>query len=108
MPKQKLESIGPPKILQFKPEIKEVVEVAPSPAFSIPAGHVGNVSQFMQGFNVHIRGGEICEFCEAVTNPWPSIAEQEEFSPEQVNLGPNYPAKVCRILKFLVKGLWLT
>lgn len=84
-PKQKIESIGPPKILKFKPEVKEVVEVeAPSPAFSIPSAPVNNVSQFMQGFNVHVKGGEICEFCEDMTKPWPTIAEQEEFSPDEV------------------------
>ena len=82
--KQRFESIGPPKILQFKPEVKEVPEIAASPAFSIPREAIENVSQFMQGFNVHVRGGEICEFCEDMTKPWPTILEQEEFGPEEV------------------------
>ena len=85
-PKPKVESIGPPKILQFKPEVKEVVELeAASPTFSIPAEPFENVSQFMHGFNVHVKGGDKCEFCEEITKPWPSISEQEEFSPEDVN-----------------------
>lgn len=84
-PQPKVESIGPPKILQFKPEIKEAIELeAPSPVFSIPTEPVESVSQFMHGFNVHVQGGDKCEFCEGITKPWPSIEEQNEFSPEEV------------------------
>ena len=83
--KPKIESIGPPKILQFKPEVKEVVEVIPpSPAFSIPNEPIGNVSVFMRGFNVHINGEEMCEFCERMTLPWPTVEEQENTNPEEV------------------------
>ena len=84
-PKPKIENIGPPKILQFKPEIKEVIEIeAPSPVFSIPNEPVENVDQFMHGFNVHVKGGNKCEFCGEITKPWPTIDEQEQFNPEEV------------------------
>ena len=84
-PKPKAETIGPPKILQFKPELKEAVEVeAPSPVFSIPTEPVDNISQFMHGFNVHVQGGDRCEFCEGITKAWPTIDEQQELSPEEV------------------------
>jgi hypothetical protein len=83
-PKPKVESIGPPKILQFKPEAKEPEPEIPSPTFSIPEGPHENVNQFMKSFNVHIVGGEKCEFCDQITKPWPSINEQETISPEEV------------------------
>ena len=77
-------SIGPPKILQYKPEVKNPEPEISSPTFSIPNDSIESVNQFMKGFNVYIKGGERCEFCDYTTKPWPSIADQEITSPEEV------------------------
>ena len=33
---------------------------------------------------MHINGEEMCEFCERMTLPWPTVEEQETTNPEEV------------------------
>lgn len=82
-----VEAIGPPKILQFNPEKikKEQLDREPSPSVSIESEPIENLGQFMKDFNVHLKGGEYCEFCGETTKPWPSIQQQEKSNPELVN-----------------------
>jgi len=84
-----VDSVGPPKILKYQPETKQVdipVVAPPSPAISIPYEPIEDLGQFMKDFNVHLNGGQPCEFCNDVTKPWPSISNQETMKPEQVNI----------------------
>lgn len=83
-----VESIGPPKILQFNPEIKknEIPPREDSPSLSIESDPIENLGQFMKDFNVHIKGGEYCEFCGEITKPWPSVQQQEKTNPELVKI----------------------
>lgn len=81
-----VESIGPPKILKFNPEFKknEIPARESSPSVSVESEPIENLGQFMKDFNVHLKGGEYCEFCGETTKPWPSIHQQEKSNPELV------------------------
>lgn len=79
-----VESVGPPKILKYLPETKKVDITPPSPTISIPYEPIEDLGQFMKDFNVHLNGGQPCEFCSEPTRPWPSIQSQETMNPDQV------------------------
>lgn len=81
-----IESVGPPKILQYQPESKQI-EVLPSTpsTISLESERIDDLGHFMQDFNVYINGGNNCEFCGNKTLPWPSISNQASTSPEEVS-----------------------
>ena len=79
-----VDSVGPPKILKYLPETKKVDITPPSPTISIPYEPIEDLGQFMKDFNVHLNGGQPCEFCSEATKPWPSISSQETMNPDQV------------------------
>jgi len=85
-PKQtpSIESVGPPKILQYQPETKKVELSPPSPTLSLESDPIEDLGQFMKDFNVYITGGQSCEFCGSTTKKWPSIQEQEKVNPAEV------------------------
>lgn len=77
-----IDSVGPPKILQYKAETK-INEVAFSPlsssSVSLQSEPVEDIGQLMKDFNVYIDGGHVCEFCGETTKPWPSLKSHEEI-----------------------------
>lgn len=79
-----VDSVGPPKILKYIPESKKVEVTPPSPTISIPYEPIEDLGQFMKDFNVHLNGGQSCEFCKEATKPWPSISSQEIMNPDEV------------------------
>jgi hypothetical protein len=75
-----IDSVGPPKILQYKAETKKLerLAAASSPSVSdLSSEPIEDLGQFMKDFNVYIGGGHTCEFCNEITKPWPSIEAQE-------------------------------
>lgn len=83
-----IDTVGPPKILQYQAETKKVELSAPSPSLSVESEPIENLGQFMKDFNVYIQGGNVCEFCGQMTKPWPSISDQENAKPDQVSFFP--------------------
>ena len=83
--KTKAEEIGPPKILQYKPE-KKVTKPAKSSGTPVVDSkpEIDDVASYMQTYNVSIEGGRTCEFCSKITKPWPTIKTQEEIEIYQV------------------------
>lgn len=83
-PTPTIESIGPPKILQFQPETKKPEIIPPSPTISVESEPIQDLGQFMRDFNIYIQGGNPCEFCNLTTKPWPNISSQEIVNPTEV------------------------
>ena len=83
VPTPSLKSIGPPTILKYQPESKKVELLVPTPGerYEEPPE---DVTQFFKDYNVYLNGGNICEFCDKNTLPWPSIQEQETEQPSSV------------------------
>jgi hypothetical protein len=88
-----IESVGPPKILQYIPEAKRTPAMkreakqsrsASSTSSSTSIEKVSDLGQFMKDFNVYIDGGNVCEFCGQPTKPWPTRQQQEDLSPSEV------------------------
>lgn len=77
-----LESVGPPKILQYIPESEKVELIPPDP--EAEASEMKNIDGYMKTLNVNIRGNNTCEFCGQLTKAWPSIQEQESRIPNEV------------------------
>jgi hypothetical protein len=50
----------------------------------IEINEIREIDTYMKAFNVHIKGNNRCEFCCALTLPWPSITDQEQVSPDAV------------------------
>ncbi|RNA43652.1 glutamate-rich 6-like [Brachionus plicatilis] len=100
-----VESIGPPKILQFNPEIKknEIPVSVPSPSVSVDSDPVENLGQFMKDFNVHLKGGEYCEFCGEITQPWPTIQQQEKSNPELLHCCNDYREFVEALIQYQIE-----
>lgn len=79
-----VQSVGPPNILKYQPETQKTEISPPSPPISVPFEPIDDLGQFMKDFNVHLNGGQPCEFCSEITKPWPSISSQEIMNPEEV------------------------
>ena len=79
-----IESIGPPKILQYKPETKKIEITAPSPSLSLDSDPIENLGMFLRDFNVYTEGGQTCEFCGKRTREWPTIHSQDHKSPDEL------------------------
>jgi hypothetical protein len=79
-----LNSVGPPKILQFRPENKtndiEILEF--NKENFEPSDN--NFVLFLNDFNFIKTGGQKCEFCGNTSKPWPSLNEQKILKPEEV------------------------
>lgn len=80
-----IDAVGPPKILQYKPETTKKVPDArsvssSSSTMSIDSETMKDMNGFMTDFNVYINGEHECEFCGAQTKPWPTIKDQENCS----------------------------
>lgn len=88
-----IDSVGPPKILQYKAETKrlDVLDNRSDSSVSVQSQSVGDLGQFMMDFNVFIDGGNVCEFCGATTKPWPSIRDQENMA----NINEVFKRFVC-------------
>ncbi|RNA45233.1 glutamate-rich 6-like [Brachionus plicatilis] len=82
-----VESIGPPKILQFNPEAKQS-EIPPREPSQI---------------QLRTFGGEYCEFCGEVTKAWPSIHQQERLNPELLHCCNDYREFVEALIQYQIE-----
>lgn len=98
-----VESVGPPKILQFQPETKKFEITAPSPPLSLESEPIEDLGQFMKDFNVYISGGQTCEFCGHITKPWPTIANQENNNPESLHCCNDYQEFVEGLIQYQIE-----
>ncbi|CAF0985488.1 unnamed protein product [Brachionus calyciflorus] len=100
-----VESVGPPKLLQFNSEIKksDTKIREPSPPLSIESEPIGHVGQFMQDFNVQLKGGQKCEFCGEITKPWPDINKQELNNPETLHCCNDYQEFVEALIQYQIE-----
>ncbi len=80
-----LESIGPPKILQYMPESSKG-KMTPTIVDSEKTEKTekSDINTYMQSFNVNINGNAKCEFCGQLTMAWPSLEDQERKFPDDV------------------------
>lgn len=81
-----LESIGPPKILQYVPESRKE-QATPSQlekADTDKSDARSDINAYMQSFNINIKGNAKCEFCNNLTLAWPSLDDQERKFPDDV------------------------
>ena len=95
-----IESIGPPKILQYKAETKKIEVTAPSPSLSLDSERIDDLGMFLKDFNIYINGGQACEFCGRKTKPWPSIDYQDMKSPEELYCCNDYQEFVEGLLEY--------
>ena len=79
-----LDSIGPPKILQYIPESRKV-ELTPRDSDIQKSEIREDINAYMQSFNININGKTKCEFCNNLTLPWPTLEEQQKKYPDEVN-----------------------
>lgn len=77
-----IESVGPPKILQFHPESKKKEFFVPDPTDDYEP--IEDIHMFFKDFNVYLKGNNPCEFCGQNTLPWPTIKDQEKEIPNTV------------------------
>ena len=95
-----IESIGPPKILQYKPETKKIEISPPSPTLSLDSEPIDDLGMFLKDFNVYINGGHTCEFCGMKTKEWPSIENQDMKKLEELYCCNDYQEFVEGLLEY--------
>jgi hypothetical protein len=100
---KQLESVGPPKILQYTPDSKKTELETSENTFKENSEYVEDMAKFMAEFDIHVKGGYSCEFCDKLTLPWPSISDQEKIDPSKLYCCTDYREYVETFVKCQTK-----
>lgn len=100
---KQLESVGPPKILQYTPDSKKTELETIDNTLKENSEYIQDMAKIMAEFDIHVKGGYSCEFCGQLTLPWPSISDQEQVDPSKLYCCSDYREYVETFVKCQTK-----